>query len=168
MSYSAGVPHPGGHSRLSLEILAPQVTASIAALGANLAVYVPVIILDRVIVRKLFVVSGFTTSGNLDIGLYNAAGSRLVASGSIAKVDSVLQSIDVTDTSIGPGMYYLALVSNSGTDTFGTVSLAAPAPAAYGLLTESVFPLPATATWTVPQTLAQVPSLGLFFVTLVS
>lgn len=130
--------------------------------SANLAVYVPLRVPSRVVVRKLWFASGTTGTGNVDMALYDANGVAVVSATNAAKAASATEQVfDVTDTVVGPGLYFIGLSSDSGTDTFLGWSLAAPLPASSGVLTEaSAYPLPATATFAVDQTLARVPVMG--------
>jgi hypothetical protein len=130
---------------------------------ANLAIYVPIRVRYPVTIRKLWVPSGTTGTGNFDLGLYNAAGTRLVSTGSQAKgTSAVEQVIDVTDTPIAAGLYYLAICADSGTDTYYGAVMAAPLPAAVGVLTQDVgsVTLPATASWGVANTLGKWITVG--------
>jgi hypothetical protein len=139
---------------------------------ANRATYVPVRVSRRVIVRKLAVGTGTTGTNNLDIGLYDAAGTRLVSTGPQAKGTTLqMQTFDVTDTTIGPGLYYLALNSAGTTDTFfGALGMALGCVAGLGLRSEAVgaVTLPATATWVVANALQTVPLISALTVTEVS
>jgi hypothetical protein len=140
---------------LALSTTSPSAAAAYPT--ADLAIYTPVLVMVRVVVLKLFVAVA-SASGNLDVGLYDAAGIRLVSSGTTAA--AVPFTPDVTDTTIGPGLYYLAVVADNTTVTITRDSDAAPVCAATGLLTEQLGAggtLPATATWVVPQTLAYYP-----------
>lgn len=138
--------------------------------SANLAIYVPVRVRSRVIVTQLWYGNAGTATGNYDIGLYDAAGTALLRRGTTAKTTSPVEIVwDCTDTTIGPGIYYLALASDSATDTFHRLAPAAPITAALGVLSEaSGFVLPATATFAVPQTLAYIPVIGMFLDTRVT
>ena len=131
--------------------------------SANLAIYVPIAVPSRVVVRKLWFGSFTTGTGNVDMALYDAAGVAVVTATNAAKVAAQQEQVfDVTDTTVGPGLYYIGLSSDSATDTFYRVVHLAPLPAAYGVLTEaSAYPLPSTATWTVDNTLAVVPVMGM-------
>jgi hypothetical protein len=147
-------------------------TSSVVAWGtANRAIYVPVRVPRRCVVRELGAINGTTGAGNSDIGIYDASGVRLASTGSTAKTAATeVQAIDVTDLTIGPGLYYMALNNSTTTDTFGAVSWAAPYPAAAGVLTEALgsVTLPATATWAVDNTLTFIPGITALFVTEVS
>ena len=75
--------------------------------------------LDRpVTIAQFFVHNGATASGNLDIGLYTEGFARVISSGSTAQSGtSALQVIDVTDTTVRPGRYYLGVVMDNTTGT---------------------------------------------------
>lgn len=127
--------------------------------SANLIIYVPVIVKEMVRVKKLAFGSGTTGTGNIAIGVYSRAGARLINSGTIAKgTTNVPQVVDTTDTVLKPDLYYIALQGSNGTDTFSRSSTTAPILALDGVRSEAAaFGLPATATWTVDQTLAFCP-----------
>jgi hypothetical protein len=130
--------------------------------SANLAIYVPVRVPSPVIVRKLWYASGSTSTGNVDMGLFDGSGVALVSATNAAKVSTDEQVFDVTDTWIGPGTYWIGLASDSATDTFIRSSSAAPFAASAGIYTQSsAYPLPSTATYTVDQTLALIPVVGM-------
>jgi hypothetical protein len=152
--------------------LAPQAaSASGAWPTADLAIYVPVAVERRVIVKQLWFASQTTGTGNYDIGLYDAAGTKVLSRGSTAKGATAIEVVwDCTDTTIGPGIYYLALNCSNATDTFQRFAPAAPICAALGIYTEAVgsVTLPATATFAVNQTLAYIPILGMFLDTRVT
>lgn len=146
------------------------VTPSVATVGqvaypaVNLAIYIPIAISRPAVVLKLWVVEGGIGTGNFDLGLYNSAGTRLVSTGATAKAAIVsLHTVDVTDTTVGPGIYYIAMVADSATDTYEGDNDAAPNYASLGVLTESLgsTALPATASWALNNTLAFYPWIGL-------
>jgi len=174
MSYTRGpgAQHWHSISNLSDGLLPAQssLTASRAWGTANRAIYLPVIVRSRVIVKKLWYGNGTTATGNWDLGLYDHAGVRLLSKGSTAKATTDGQIVwDCTDTVIGPGIYYLGLASDSTTDTFIGVGSTAPLPAACGVYSEAdAFPLPATATFAVPQTMGLYVIAGMYLDTRVS
>lgn len=134
---------------------------------ANRAVYVPVRVPRTGVVLKLAASVGATSTGNIDIGLYNTAGTRLVSSGSVTKLSSQTQVRDVTDTTIGPGLYYLALNNSTTTDSFHAWNEVGTWAVARGVLTEALgsVTLPDTATWAIDQTLTVVPIISALLVT---
>jgi hypothetical protein len=89
--------------------------------SANLAIYLPVEIYRPVTIVKMGVNNGTTVNGNFDLGLYDANGVRLVSSGSTAQSGaSALQTVDITDTLLMPGLYYMGMASSSATGTYSS------------------------------------------------
>lgn len=167
MSYARGPGVLHWHSIDTQSMSSPMVTYPATGQTwptADMAIYVPVLVKQRVVVKQLWFGSSGTAAGNYDLGLYDAAGTALLRQGSTAKGGAGETVWNCTDTPIGPGLYYLALVSSTSTDTFAMMSVwAAPIPAALGVLTQSsALPLPATATFAVNQTLSKVPLVGMF------
>jgi hypothetical protein len=167
MSYTA---RKSGYGRRSIDSFADSWIDRVARAdtfsawpSANLAIYVPVAIPTRCVVFALWFAGGSTGTGNVDMGLFDATGAAVISVGAVAKAaSSNEQRIDVTDTVVGPGLYYIGISSNSGTDTFYRQSSPAPIQTARGLLTEAAaYPLPSTATWAVLQTLDFQPVVGL-------
>ena len=167
MSYSAAaVPRRSLHSidsNAAVMIRGSSSPAGAAWPTAGLAIYVPVIVPRAIIVKRLWYANGNTATGNYDIGLYDASGAAIVRRGSTAKNTTPGEAVwDCTDTTIGPGLYYLALSCSNNTDTFYRWTPTVPVATANGLLTEtSAMPLPTTATFAITQSLAYLPVLGL-------
>lgn len=135
------------------------------------AIYVPIRVPRRVVVRKMGWVTSGVAAGNSDVGIYDTSGTRLVSSGSTTNTSTTTTRVaDITDTTVGPGLYYFALNNDTTTDTFTAFSLAAPIPASRGVLTETLgsVTLPATATWAVDQTLVFIPYITALLVTEIS
>lgn len=117
--------------------------------AANEAIFVPVRLTEPAIFRKIAWANGAAVSGGVEVGVYDHKGTRLVSlSGSQSGINSI-QSVDITDLLIGPGLYYLALLLDNTTGTTRRLSLSQ---AAFGqiaglALQASASPLPATATF---------------------
>lgn len=122
--------------------------------SANLAVYMPVCVQIPCIITKFFSHNGTVASGNIDIGLYTNDGCRLISTGSTAQSGtSVVQSVDVTDTLIGAGIYYIAMAMDNTTGTVIRVASNANLMRLHGMYQQaSAFALPATATFATPST----------------
>lgn len=135
--------------------------SSLAWPTANRAVFVPFRISAPLLVRQLFVQNGSAVSGNIDLGVYDAVGTRIVSSGSTAQSGtSVLQVIDITDTQLGPGLFYFAVAIDNTTGTVTRISSAIAAAQMTGAVQmASAFPLPATATFAAIAT-GVVPVIG--------
>jgi hypothetical protein len=103
---------------------------------------------EPVVVTKLYWLNG-TASGNLDVGIYDHAGRRLVSIGSTAQSGTgAIQIVDVTDTEIGPGLFYMALVKETTGGSVSVFNLAVSIQRAMGCVqASSAFPLPDTVTF---------------------
>lgn len=117
---------------------------------ANLARFYPFTLTEPTTFVKLFFVGGIA-SGNVDMGIYDEKGTRLVSAGStvVAFTNSV-QEFDITDTLIGPGRFYLAIaIDNTSITIYGSIGTGDTADLRMCGLREktSGFPLPATVTF---------------------
>ena len=85
----------------------------------------------------------------MDAGVYDEAGSLVVSTGTTTQTTvSVLQAVDVTNTPIGPGIYYVALALDNTTGQIQGNALSAPVARALGAQEmDSAFVLPSTATF---------------------
>jgi hypothetical protein len=119
--------------------------------AANRAIYVPFVVEAPVTVVQVAWENGATLNGNVDVGIYDLAGTRLVSLGSTAQAGaSVAQAGDITDRPLNPGVYYMAMASSSATATFARVSPTIVGVRAGGVLQQdTAFALPTTATFAV-------------------
>ena len=129
---------------------------------ANTAIYIPFRTSVPLIATAMYVQNGGTLSGNLDLGIYTANGTRLVSSGSTAQSGTnTLQVVDITDTLIGSGLFYMAIAVDNTTATVGKIAITAPLGRVVGLAQQATaFALPATATFAV-FTQALCPNIGI-------
>lgn len=112
--------------------------------SANLAIFIPIRIVEVVTVKKMWWFNG-TVTGNVDVGIYSESQVRLVSSGSTAASgNSALQIIDITDTVLTPARYYMAMAVNNNTDTFVGTSTAS------ALTLQSIGPLEQTSAFALP------------------
>jgi len=118
---------------------------------ANLAVFIPFYVPEPVTITKLGWGNGAAVAGNLDAGIYDVAGNRLVSTGTTAQVTTgTLQVVDVADTTLARGLYYLGFASDTSGATQKVVAglPAAGIPQSLGLLQmASAFVLPNPATF---------------------
>lgn len=120
-------------------------TATLVA--ANRGIFLPIYFDHLVLVNKLWWFNGSNVTGNADVGVYNDAFNLAVSTGATARVNTNrIQEVDVADTFLVPGRYYLAL-SSSATGNFcaltgGTVIKQRMCGA---LQQDTVHPLPSTA-----------------------
>ncbi len=115
---------------------------------ANRAIFVPFRLSRSIVAVKLFIFNGTVVSGNVDVGLYDEFGTKLVSKGSTAQAGtSALQAFDITDTRLGPGLFYLAVALDTGTGTLFRAALAVQLLRVMGCAQmASAFALPAAAT----------------------
>lgn len=153
--------HPsGGHILAALETTG---TTS-GVVTQNQAWYVPFVVYRPYVARKMWVTNGSgTINGNIDMGIYTSSGSRLVSMGNTAQATvNFQQTLDITDTVLLPGMYYMAFSSSSATGTFWRYSVTAPLLTAVGLhLQGSANPLPSTASFGTNTTNTVLPAFGI-------
>lgn len=124
--------------------------ASAAYPVSNQATYIPFSIPWTISVTKLWAMNGASASNNVDLGIYALDGTRIVSTGSTVRSGTnVPQAIDITDTTIGPGSYYMAIAQNGTTGSyFATASASTFKASVMGVLSQtSAFVLPATATF---------------------
>lgn len=134
--------------------------------SANLAIAQPFYVDVPKLAQRLWVWNG-TVSGNIDIGIYDENFNLVVSSGAIAHASaSTFQNIDITDTLIPRGTFYIAMSLNNTTgQTNRSVAGIAAFQSSFGICQmASAHPLPATF---VPATLGQsyVPIVGVAYKT---
>ncbi len=114
--------------------------------AANRALYIPFIVTMPIIVTQLWCYNGATASGNVDMGLYDRAGTRLVSIGSTAQSGTnVLQAFDITDTTLWPGRFYIGVAMDNTTGTMFRIAGTARLWQAQGVAQQATaFVLPAS------------------------
>lgn len=86
---------------------------------ANLAVFVPVVVGTHITVYQLGWQNAGTLSGNVDAGIYDKSRTKLVSTGSTAQAGAnAFQLVDIADTVLPRGVYYLALAVDNLTAQF--------------------------------------------------
>lgn len=133
---------------------------------ANRAIYIPFRVGYPITIVKMFWINGTTVGTNhVDVGIYEQDGTRLVSSGSTltAGASGNPQTVDTTDVTLNPGLYYMAMVMDGGTDSLHMTNAGTnvPIPQAVGIYEQATsFPLPSTATFATAS-MNVVPALGL-------
>lgn len=140
-------------------------TTSTAWTTANRAIFIPFTTEVTVTAFQMAVENGATLGGNLDVGIYDINGTRLVSSGTTAQAGiSVMQTFNIADTVLTPGYYFMAMSTDSTTATY----IGSPVVSGLGEFLRSLgvqeqtsaFVLPATATFANPaSTTTTFPSL---------
>ena len=133
---------------------------------ANRAIMIPFRLFKPATAYKMGIMNGGVVSGNIDMGIYDVAGTRLRSTGATAQAGvDVLQEVAFSSpVKLGAGLFYMALAidnnvaqvlrrshNNDICQGMGIVQMA------------SAFPLPALATFAAP-TGAYVPMIGVKFV----
>lgn len=132
--------------------------------SSNLALFFPFRIATPQIAYKLIVGAGITATGNLDAGIYDRNGNRLVSIGATAKGSSTEQVLDITDTTLGRGLYYLALAGDNGTSNFVQATASVQKLRLLGVLQmASAYVLPASATFAACSTPTRLPMVAVQF-----
>lgn len=127
------------------------VTNSSAWPVANMAVYVPLLVTAPTPIAQV----GWqinTATGNIDAGIYDSAGNRLVSLGGIAQAgaNNAIQAATLSQT-LTPGNYYAAMACDNTTGKVTYLSMGVVPLRACGVAIQtSAYPLPSTATFAVP------------------
>lgn len=129
-------------------VLVGSAQSAFAFPSANLALLFPFTLTRGAVAKRLACTNGGTASGNIDMGIYRDDLTLLVSKGSTAQAGTnATQFLDITDTSLGPGRYYMALVIDNVTGLFYRHTPIAVALRMMGALQmTTAFPLPSTIT----------------------
>ena len=112
---------------------------------ADRAIFMPFHLVADATVKRIAIEG---TGSSFDVGIYELDGTRLVSSGSTTGTGSP-QIVDITDTALTAGRYYMAFAntSGSGTDMWAYADDTKPSQNLCGIkMQTSAFPLPASAT----------------------
>lgn len=118
---------------------------------SNRVVYLPILV-SVCTIRRVWWANGATTTGGatIEVGVYNDAGykpgTKLVSGSATQGTASQLQFVDVTDTPLAPGRYWLAIVCSTNSSTTLLRVSADAAQEASIRMQEASTGLPATAT----------------------
>lgn len=133
--------------------------AAAAFPAANRAIYIP-FTKDRIdTVKQMFWENG-AVAGTTDVGIYDVYGNRLVSSGATTNAGTI-QVVNITDTELPPGVYYMAILASTvTTQTYWSAAVNLNTLRACGLQQQAV----GAATLPNPATFAAVASAYLPFV----
>ena len=86
---------------------------------ANLALFIPFRLYKRVTATRINT-SIVLANGNLDVGIYGREGNLIVAAGGVGQAGVLAAGgwVNIADTIIGPGIFYMALVADNIVGTF--------------------------------------------------
>lgn len=128
----------------------------------NQGIFVPVIVPTTFPLNAIFML-GQDADGNMDMGVYDTSGTRIVSTGSTANANSVV-SPSISSSSLSPGQYYLAWSSDNNTtqDVNGLGAVSLYVCFAMGVkVASSAFPLPASVSLTDPSVNTELPFIGI-------
>jgi len=124
----------------------------------NKALFIPFRVETAMTAKRIGFMAGNASSGNIDIGIYDTDGNRLVSFGSFASSGSSRTQIkDITDTALTASTYYYAALVCSST-TMQMMTLRAGESSdlrrrLYGIKEQNnAFPLPEVASFSDPGT----------------
>ncbi len=132
---------------------------------AATAYFYPVYLSQPRTYTKAWWLNGATAAGNVDVGIYTISGAtatRVVASTAVAQagVSAMQVAGTFTTTTIGPGLYYLAMACSLATATVWRDAPASHIPRVMGIYQAAAsHPLPASAT-VVAMSGAHIPVFG--------
>lgn len=134
-------------------VIQSAISASVTWPAINRALYMPFEVQEICTVYQI----GFQVavqSGNLDVGIYRVDGSRIVSKGSTAVAAAGVQVVDITNTELVPGVYFLAMCVDNTTAAFAGFSQTAPVLQCAGMQQQAVgaVTLPDPATFANPAT----------------
>jgi hypothetical protein len=113
------------------------------AVANNDAYYMPIDVMGDMTVTKISLYIA-TSSGNIDVGLYNSSGTKLQSTGSMSSPGTGVQIITISSTAITAGQHYLAIAADNTTFKWGQSS-GADTMATHMMQREtSDFPLPSS------------------------
>lgn len=108
--------HPASLGMASTLYVAGAV-ASLAT-GSQNAMFFPWLVQVPLTIVKGFTMNGATANGNNDIGVYDHGFNLIVSIGAtLQSGTNAIQEYDITDTTLNPGRYWIAVL-NTGTGTF--------------------------------------------------
>lgn len=108
--------------------------------AVNTALFVPFVVHRSFVAVKMAVANGAAVAGNIDLGIYDDQQNRIVSVGSTAQAGvSAVQSVDITDTTLLPGVYFMALNSDNATGQFYRWATGSPGNiGAFGVYSQAV------------------------------
>jgi len=162
MTYASGMaavvppmvgPFTFGWSLVAQENCLGSPPASAGFESSNRAAYFPILLPTTCVARRMWWANGATVNAtyHIDVGIYADAGykpgARLVSTGQTDQgTASELQFVDITDLTLAPSLYWLAISSTSSSATIYRSSAVVGLYRALRMQEAAANPLPATAT----------------------
>lgn len=93
-------------------------SAASGVFSANRIHYYPFVLAEVAQAVKMSYIVGAVANGTADLGIYDWQKNKLVSTGPTAQgTINALQELDITDTVLLPGQYWMAIVGSSATGT---------------------------------------------------
>lgn len=129
----------------SLEAIGTELSGFGVALSAstaptsNMVTYVPVVLAQAFTAVTVGWFNGAAAgNGNAQVGIYHEDGTQIVeCTATTTSGTTARQTVDITDTVLPPGRYYMAFRASSGTDRIHAVSPAAGILEACGVMQQA-------------------------------
>lgn len=84
----------------------------------DLALIYPFVLTDWGLAQQLLFYVGATANGNIDVGIYDSQGNLIISAGNTAMGSTnTVQALNITDTWLPPGRYFLAAKNSNTTGT---------------------------------------------------
>ncbi len=133
-----------------------------ANFGSKVVIYQPVVVPFEVTVFQMGIGNGATVSGNVDVGIMDQFGTRLVSIGAATAQAGIsqIQTFDITNTTLVPGTYYFAFSQDNATglvNRSGSIGAQLWRTAGCRQETTVAFGIPATAAFAAYSTNGSVP-----------
>lgn len=85
----------------------------------NRGFLIPFIVSKTVTIARMGVLNGATVNGNFDVGIYDSSFRLIVSAGATAQSGANnAQFVNIADTVLNPGFYYMAFSQSSATGTY--------------------------------------------------
>jgi len=115
------------------------------AVGTNVSKYFSLLFPHKTRVNRI-IIKVVASAGNIDVGIYNSALSRLASTGSVACPAVGYAVLDIAEVVLDAGWYIAAIASSNVAATFSSVPIGGISTVGYQEMgSEAVFPLPAVA-----------------------
>jgi len=121
---------PWSYQSLGVPLAATGQSAPVSAnwIAVSVGVFVPFTVPESFTATKMFWQNGTAVAGNIDVGIFLEDGTRVVSAGSTAQATiSVIQTVDITDTVLARGRYYMGMTSDTSGITQKVYALAGAA-----------------------------------------
>lgn len=130
--------------------------------GANITIYVPLLIHRPVIAYQLWVRLGGATAGLVGMGIWDETGTRLISTAQTPVGSfNTMQYFDITDTALTRGTYFVGVWNGTSTNRWNSFSTNGTAQLRSLGLYQQTGPMPSPAVFSVVSSITSVPNCGI-------